>query len=64
MPAGAVDRGGLGIVMAQRRCTPTEAFAMLRTISQKRNAKLRVVATEMVEAVSRPARRSAPRPRR
>lgn len=54
----------LGIVMAERRCAPAEAFAMLRTISQRRNAKLRVVATEMVEAVGRPAPGPAPRPRR
>ena len=41
----------IGIVIAQRRCDPETAFAMLRTISQRRNVKLRVVAAELVEAI-------------
>jgi GAF domain-containing protein len=40
----------IGIVMAQQRCDPDEAFATLRTISQRRNIKLRDVAAELVEA--------------
>jgi GAF domain-containing protein len=52
----------VGIVMAQRRCTTAEAFAMLRTISQRRNTKLRVVAADLVEATSRPDPRSPGQP--
>lgn len=40
----------IGIVMAKRGCSPEEAFTTLRTISQRRNIKLRVVATELVDA--------------
>lgn len=43
----------VGIVMARQRCDAAEAFAALRTISQRRNAKLRVVASELVAAVGR-----------
>jgi GAF domain-containing protein len=43
----------IGIVMAQQRGTPEQAFAALRTISQRRNIKLRVVAAELVETVGR-----------
>jgi len=43
----------IGIVMAQQRGTPAQAFAALRTISQRRNIKLRLVATELVETVGR-----------
>jgi GAF domain-containing protein len=45
----------IGIVMAQRRCSPEEAFGTLRTISQRRNIKLRVVAAELVHATQRPS---------
>ena len=45
----------IGIVMAQQRCDPATAFAMLRAISQRRNIKLRIVAAELVDAT-----RSAP----
>ena len=41
----------IGIVMAQRRCSPEEAFGTLRTISQRRNIKIRTVAAELVDAV-------------
>jgi len=43
----------IGIVMAQQRGTPARGFAALRTISQRRNIKLRVVAAELVETISR-----------
>jgi GAF domain-containing protein len=43
----------IGIVMAQQRGTPEQAFAALRTISQRRNVKLRVVAAELVETIGR-----------
>lgn len=42
----------LGIVMNEQRCDADRAFDLLRTISQRRNRKLRDVATEMVAAVS------------
>ncbi|HWR47193.1 MAG TPA: ANTAR domain-containing protein [Pseudonocardiaceae bacterium] len=37
--------------MAQQRGTPEQAFAALRTISQRRNIKLRIVAAELVATV-------------
>ncbi|MDQ3987913.1 MAG: ANTAR domain-containing protein [Actinomycetota bacterium] len=43
-------RGRAGIA---RTITPEQAFAALRTISQRRNIKLRVVAAELVETISR-----------
>jgi len=42
----------IGIIIGQRRCTADEAFAMLRTISQHRNIKLRTVAAELVADTS------------
>jgi GAF domain-containing protein len=50
----------IGIVMAQRRCEPDEAFATLRTISQRRNIKLRDIAAELVEATRRPTQVNPP----
>lgn len=44
----------VGVIIGQRRCTADEAFAMLRTISQRRNIKLRVVAADLVATSSRP----------
>ena len=38
--------------MAQNRCDAAAAFSVLRTASQHRNAKLRVVAASMIEAVT------------
>lgn len=49
----AIDQA-IGIVMAQRRCAADEAFATLRVISQRRNVKLRVVATELIARTSTP----------
>jgi GAF domain-containing protein len=43
----------IGIVMVQQRGTPEQAFAVLRTISQRRNVKLRVVAAELVKTIGR-----------
>jgi len=43
----------IGIVMAQRRCGGEEAFHTLRAVSQRRNVKLRMVATELVQAIQR-----------
>ncbi|WP_282948752.1 ANTAR domain-containing protein [Cellulomonas endometrii] len=42
----------LGVIMAQNRCSPEEAFAILRRASQHRNAKLRDVAAQIVTRVS------------
>jgi ANTAR domain-containing protein len=41
----------IGIIMAQLRGTPEQAFAALRTIPHRRNIKLRVVAAELVETI-------------
>ncbi|MGV8964905.1 MAG: GAF and ANTAR domain-containing protein [Cellulomonas sp.] len=41
----------IGIIMGQNRCDADAAFAILRTASQNRNAKLRDVATEIITAI-------------
>jgi GAF domain-containing protein len=41
----------IGIVMAQQRCSPDDAFGLLRAVSQQRNIKLREVAANLVTAV-------------
>jgi GAF domain-containing protein len=41
-----------GILMAQHRCGPEEAFAILRTTSQRANRKIRDIATEIVRLAS------------
>ncbi|MDQ6649654.1 MAG: GAF and ANTAR domain-containing protein [Actinomycetota bacterium] len=58
MTSRAVIDQAIGLVIGQRRCSPDEAFATLRAISQRRNVKLRIVAQELVDA----AQSSAPRP--
>jgi GAF domain-containing protein len=52
----------IGIVMAQQHGTAEQAFAALRTISQRRNIKLRVVATELVETIGRAGTEPTPSP--
>lgn len=42
----------IGIIMGQNRCDAETAFAVLRSASQNRNVKLRVVAAEIITAVS------------
>jgi len=42
----------IGVIMAQNRCGPDDAFAILRGASQTRNVKLRLVAAEVVTSVS------------
>ena len=42
----------MGIIMAQQRCTDSEAFAILRKASQNRNRKLREIATDIVTSVA------------
>jgi hypothetical protein len=41
-----------GILMAESRCSPDEAFAMLRAASQRSNVKVRDLAEEIVGRVS------------
>jgi AmiR/NasT family two-component response regulator len=48
----AVIDQALGVIMTQQRCSPDEAFDLLRGISQNRNVKVREVAVEIVTAVS------------
>ena len=48
----AVIDQALGIIMGQNRCTPDEAFEVLRTTSQNRNVKLRDIAAAIVTSVS------------
>ena len=53
MESRAVIEQAKGIVMAQRRCGPAEAFDLLVAASQRQNVKLRVVAERVVEGVVR-----------
>jgi GAF domain-containing protein len=48
----AVIEQAKGIIMGERRCTADEAFAILRTLSQDTNRKLRDVATILVTQAS------------
>lgn len=52
----AVIDQALGIIMAQRLCSPDEAFAHLRTTSNNRNIKLRELAERKAPAQARPVR--------
>lgn len=52
MRSRSVIDQALGILMAQQRCTASEAFDLLRQASQHRNRKLRDVATDIVIAVT------------
>jgi AmiR/NasT family two-component response regulator len=45
-----------GIIMAERRCTPEEAFAILSKLSQDTNRKVREIATTLVDGAHRPRR--------
>jgi GAF domain-containing protein len=57
----AVIDQALGVIMATDRCTQDEAFAMLRTVSQNTNVKLRELAATIVTSVSgRPPRPASP----
>lgn len=42
----------IGVVMAQNRCPPDEAFTLLRKASNARNTKLRDVAASVVAAIA------------
>jgi GAF domain-containing protein len=48
----AVIDQAIGIIISVQRCTPTEAFEILRTASQHRNIPLRQVAADLVTATS------------
>lgn len=45
-----------GILMAQGRLTPVDAFALLRGVSQRQNRKLREVARDVVDTGALPGR--------
>ena len=49
MLSRAVIEQAKGVLMAQRRVTADEAFALLREASQRRNVKLRVLAQDVVD---------------
>ncbi|WP_250036658.1 GAF and ANTAR domain-containing protein [Paractinoplanes maris] len=53
MDSRAVIEQAKGIIMAEQRCGPDDAFAVLTQISQNSNRKLREVAATMVAAVQR-----------
>ena len=44
----------IGIIIAHQHCTPKQAFATLRKISQTRNVRLRDVAAELVRGAVQP----------
>ncbi|MGW6274800.1 GAF and ANTAR domain-containing protein [Streptomyces sp. NPDC055060] len=44
----AVIDQAMGLIMAQQRCSSSEAFAILRTTSQNRNIKLRDLCTDLI----------------
>lgn len=56
----AVIDQALGIIMAQQRCTATEAFGILRTASQHRNFKVRHVAEQIVTGITGRLRQPPP----
>ena len=48
MTSRSVIDQAIGILMAQNRCSPAEAFDVLRRASQNRNVKLHALATDIV----------------
>ena len=52
MASRAVIEQAKGVIMAQNRCDPEQAFAILSRASQSRNRKLRDVAQDLVTGVS------------
>jgi AmiR/NasT family two-component response regulator len=50
----AVTEQAKGITMRERRCAPNEAFAMLTTLSQNSNRKLRDIAAALVASAMDP----------
>jgi GAF domain-containing protein len=55
----AVIEQAKGILMARERCSPDEAFDMIRRASQRENRKLRLIAEGIVSRATSPTR---PRP--
>jgi hypothetical protein len=51
-----------GVLMAQQRCGPDEAFDLLRRLSQQRNVRISVLATQIVEQVASPGAGHDPMP--
>jgi AmiR/NasT family two-component response regulator len=52
MESRAVIDMAVGVVMAQNRCAPEDAFELLRSASNSRNTKLREVAASVVASIS------------
>lgn len=52
MSSRAVIEQAKGVLMAQRHCSADEAFAILNKASSQSNRKLRVIAQEIVDAVT------------
>ncbi|MFI5680242.1 GAF and ANTAR domain-containing protein [Streptomyces cellulosae] len=64
MQSRSVIDQALGVVMGQQRCTADEAFGILRSASQQRNIKLRVLCSELITNVTgRPPTAPELRPR-
>jgi GAF domain-containing protein len=57
MESRAVIEQAKGIIMAERRCTPDEAFSVLAKLSQDTNRKLREVAAVLVDQAAHPPQR-------
>ena len=53
-----------GVLMAQQRCGPDEAFELLRLASQRANVKVHVLAEQVVARFGsqKPVRDAEPRP--
>ncbi|WP_262287020.1 GAF and ANTAR domain-containing protein [Micromonospora sp. MA102] len=56
MRSRAVIEQAKGIIMAERRCSPDEAFALLSRLSQDSNRKVRDVAEALVASAARKPR--------
>ena len=52
-----------GILMAQHRCGPEEAFDLLRRASQRANLKVHVLAAQIVANVASPPAEATPEPK-
>lgn len=52
MSARSVIDQAIGIIICQKRCSGSEAFAVLREASQHRNRPMRDIAADFVESVS------------
>ena len=51
-----------GVLMAQHRCGPDQAFDLLRGASQRANVKVSVLATRIVEQIAEPEPGDTPPP--